>query len=285
MSISTKYDRDSIIKDLQMEISPLRLQLEPLLLQAYKSDDEAITLYTEFTQYGLAVAVMESMNGVTDGENIFRGNTSRARKLNESQQFLLVMKKLKLDVPFIDLTKHFGVSESTQSPYFETMKKNFHASFTDIRNPVMIIDTYPIYIHKTGNLNLRCQTYNPYYAKNVLKGIVGIAPARDLPVTFITNSGCIVFVLLCSVAVESKFCTYQREQSEVVRLEYVKDAWNVYYFSRKVDGEKLNSFNGIDNGYAKDAWNVYYMDRTVNGAKANLFEWLSDDYGKEIVLD
>ncbi|CAF4481845.1 unnamed protein product, partial [Didymodactylos carnosus] len=118
MSISTKYDRDSIIKDLQMEISPLRLQLEPLLLQAYKSDDEAITLYTEFTQYGLAVAVMESMNGVTDGENIFRGNTSRARKLNESQQFLLVMKKLKLDVPFIDLTKHFGVSESTQSPYF-----------------------------------------------------------------------------------------------------------------------------------------------------------------------
>ncbi|CAF1274542.1 unnamed protein product [Didymodactylos carnosus] len=140
MSISTKDNRDNIIKDLQMEILPLRLQLEPPSLEAYKSDDEAITLYTGFTPYGLvAAAVMEPMNGITDGENIFRDNTLRARKLNESKQFLLVMKKLKLDVPFLDLTKHL-VND----------KEKFHASFTDIRNPVMIIDAYPIYIQKPG---------------------------------------------------------------------------------------------------------------------------------------
>jgi len=62
---------------------------------------------------------------------------------------------------------------------------------------------------------------------------------------------------------------------------YTKDAFNVYFMGRKVDGASAMTFQVLSNGYAKDAFNIYYMGNKVNGASAMTFQVLTNGYAKD----
>ena len=62
---------------------------------------------------------------------------------------------------------------------------------------------------------------------------------------------------------------------------YVKDAFNVYFMGKKIEGARPHSFEIIEDGYAKDPWNVYYMGQKIKDATPTSFIYLGDGYGKD----
>ena len=45
---------------------------------------------------------------------------------------------------------------------------------------------------------------------------------------------------------------------------YAKDAFNVFYYGKKVDGASASTFKYTGDGYAQDAFNAYYRGRKLD---------------------
>lgn len=67
------------------------------------------------------------------------------------------------------------------------VRQNLHPSFHNFPNCALVIDSFPIYIPRPRNLTAQSITYNEYYGGNVLKGLIGIAPTVDFPITFFSQ--------------------------------------------------------------------------------------------------
>lgn len=46
-------------------------------------------------------------------------------------------------------------------------------------------------------------------------------------------------------------------------VNYGKDAFDVYYMGKKVNGASSSSFRVLKDGYAEDAFDTYYRGRVV----------------------
>jgi len=62
---------------------------------------------------------------------------------------------------------------------------------------------------------------------------------------------------------------------------YGKDSDSVYYFSDKVIGADVLTFNFLGDGYAKDKNNVYYGSSTILNSDKQSFIFLGDGYAKD----
>ena len=118
--------------------------------------------------------------------------------LNRFQEFVMVLKKLHLNVPFQDLAYQFELSLSSVSRLFmswiiamdlrlshfihwpdreqlwKTMPRCFQRTFG--RKVTVIIDCLEVLINKPTNLLARAQTFSSYKHHNTIKVLIGITP-------------------------------------------------------------------------------------------------------------
>ena len=119
-------------------------------------------------------------------------------QLSKFQEFILVLMKLRLNVPLQDLAYHFGISLSTVSRIFahwllvldtrlaplihwperedlwRTMPQCFLYSFG--KKVTVIIDCFEVFIDRPTNLLARAQTFSNYKHHNTAKVLIGITP-------------------------------------------------------------------------------------------------------------
>ena len=124
--------------------------------------------------------------------------TRRTKTLSLFQEFVMVLIKLRLNVPNLDLAYRFEVSLSTVSRVFKawwevldvrlspliswpereelwrTMPRCLQYSFG--KATTIIIDCFEIYIDRPLNLLARAQTYSHYKSHNTVKVLIGITP-------------------------------------------------------------------------------------------------------------
>ena len=118
--------------------------------------------------------------------------------LNRFREFVMVLTKLRLNVPFQDLAYRFVLSLSSVSRIFtswiiamdlrlscfihwldreqlwKTMPMCFHYTFG--RKVTVIMDCFKVFINKPTNLLARAQTFSSYKHHNTIKVLIGITP-------------------------------------------------------------------------------------------------------------
>ena len=118
--------------------------------------------------------------------------------LSKFQEFIMVLMKLRLNMPHQDLAYRFNVSRSLVSRAFsswmltmdirfstliiwpsrenlhETMPKCFFDAFG--LKATVIIDCYEVFIDRPTNLLARAQTFSSYKHHNTAKVLIGITP-------------------------------------------------------------------------------------------------------------
>ena len=134
--------------------------------------------------------------------------TRRCLTLTLFQEFILVLMKLRLDVPFQDLAYRFNISLSTVTRIFlacmivmdirlsplinwpehedlwRTMPKCFQYSFG--KKTTVIIDCFEVFIERPSNLLTRAQTFSNYKHHNTVKVFLGITPQGTI--SFVSNA-------------------------------------------------------------------------------------------------
>ena len=135
-------------------------------------------------------------------------STRRSPSLSLCQEFIMVLMKLRLNVPLQDLAYIFDISLSTVSTIFlawmtvmdirlspliswqerenlwRTMPKCFQYSFG--KKTTVIIDCFEVFIEKPSNLLARAQTYSNYKSHNTIKVLIGISPQGTI--TFVSQA-------------------------------------------------------------------------------------------------
>ena len=122
--------------------------------------------------------------------------------LSKFQEFILMLMKLKLNMPMQDLAYCFGISLSIVLRIFlawmvvlsvrlallirwlegedlwRTMPQCFQAVFGN--KTTVIIDCFEMFISKPSNVMARAQTFSTYRNQNTVKILVGITPQGSI---------------------------------------------------------------------------------------------------------
>jgi len=131
----------------------------------------------------------------------------KSKTLSQFQILVMVLMKLRNNVPFQDLAYRFSISLSTVSRLFSswipimalrlspliywpdrdqlwaTMPKCFEYSFG---KRTVIIDCFEVFIERPTNLLARAQTYSSYKCHNTIRVLIGITPQGTI--CFISNA-------------------------------------------------------------------------------------------------
>lgn len=160
-----------------------------------KTDNSKVLLYTTLPDdetFSLIVNLVERFK-------ISYHQNWNVKLMPLSDQILLTLMKLKLNLPHLDLATRFNCSKSTVTNIFQTMVEVFHIilfqgcmeknvpsrqknqkdlpkCFNNFQNCRMVLDCTEIGVAKSENLSENCLTYSNYKGRNTLKGLVGIAP-------------------------------------------------------------------------------------------------------------
>ena len=156
---------------------------------ALQDDDNMVSFYTGLQSFTVLDTVFRFVS------NTIPENTRAI--LNNFQQFLLLLMKLRLGLPDKDLAYRFGVSQSTVSrvvnrwidilfvrlqplikwpnreEILATMPSEFKLNF---RRCVVIIDCFEVFCERPSNLMARSQTWSNYKHHNTVKFLIGITP-------------------------------------------------------------------------------------------------------------
>ena len=158
----------------------------------FKSDDR-VRFYTGLPSYEVLMAVFE---------HVVPRVTRRTQSLDRFQEFVMVLMKLRLNVPFQDLAYRFTTSVSTVSRIFSawmvvmdaklfplvywpereqlwhTMPMCFQYAFG--KKVTVIIDCFEVFIERPTNLLARAQTFSSYKHHNTIKILIGITPQGNI---------------------------------------------------------------------------------------------------------
>ena len=162
---------------------------QPFTEDYFKDSDDKTRFYTGLPDFHLLTRTFEFVSPYV---------TRRTKTLSLFQEFVMVLIKLRLNVPILDLAYRFEVSLSTVSRVFKawmevldvrlspliswpereelwrTMPRCFQYSFG--KATTIIIDCFEIYIDRPSNLLARAQTYSHYKSHNTVKVLIGITP-------------------------------------------------------------------------------------------------------------
>ena len=151
--------------------------------------DEKIRFYTGLPSWEILMVAFE---------HVATYITRRTQSLNRFQEFVMVLIKLRLNVPFQDLAYRFVLSISTVSRIFSswmvvmdarlsplvswpdrerlwrTMPMSFQYAFG--KQVTVIIDCFEVFIERPTNLLARAQTFSNYKHHNTIKILIGITP-------------------------------------------------------------------------------------------------------------
>ena len=156
-------------------------------------DDDKVAFYTGLP----TLKLLDALYGHT-APHI----TRRSLTLTNYQELVMVLMKLRLDIPYRHLAYRFGVSISTVSRIFsswlttmeirlspliywpereelwQTMPQCFQYSFG--KKTTVIIDCFEVFIEKPTNLLARAQTFSSYKHHNTVKVLIGITPQGSI---------------------------------------------------------------------------------------------------------
>ena len=155
----------------------------------FRNSDDKVLFYTGLPSYEILNFVFELVSPSV---------SRRSQSLSPFQELVLVLIKLRLDVPFQDLAYRFNISVPTVSQTFHswlmiadirlspfvhwpdreslirTMPQCFKFSFGT--KTTVIIDCFEILIEKTTNLLATAQTFSSFNHHNTIKVLIGITP-------------------------------------------------------------------------------------------------------------
>ena len=165
----------------------------------YFSADDKVRFYTGLPSYKVLIA---TLNHVAPHVN------RRTKSLDLFQEFVMVLMKLRLNVPFQDLAYRFMVSVSTVSRIFsswictmdyrlcklvhwperqnlwKTMPLCFKYAFGN--KVTVVIDCFKVFIEKPTNFLARAQTFSTYKHHNTIKVLIGVTPQGT--VSFVSDA-------------------------------------------------------------------------------------------------
>ncbi|XP_044170771.1 uncharacterized protein LOC122954947 [Acropora millepora] len=162
----------------------------------FREDNGKVSFYTGLPTYEVLEATFNHVSPFVK---------RRTQSLTLFQEMVMVLMKLRLNVPRQDLAYRFGISQSTASRTFahrllimdvclsplirwpereelwETMPQCFKFSFGN--KTTVIIDCFDVFCVKPTNPLVKAQTFSSYKHHNTVKVLI-----------FITHQGCISFV-------------------------------------------------------------------------------------------
>ena len=171
--------------------SKLELHLPPFCEESLK-DDSIVSFYTGLPNLKVLRAIFNHVCITLPGER------SAQCKLTKFQEFMVVMLKLRINPPLVDLSYRFNVSPSTVSrillkwimqmdirlkgliiwPERENLQKTmpncFRLSFG--KKVAIVIDCFEIILERPSNLKARSSTWSNYKHRNTAKVLLGIVP-------------------------------------------------------------------------------------------------------------
>ena len=176
-------------KVLKEDNAKLLIKIDVLTLSedAFAHDDEKVKFYTGLPNYGTLKRVV----------TLVSHQIEKRSKLSTFQQILLILMKLRLDLPQQDLAYRFGISQSAVSKLFNAwiciMAKRLECFIiwpnkleltTSLPNVfrkfyekcTCIIDCTEIFIERPSNLLTRAQTWSNYKQHNTIKVLIAITP-------------------------------------------------------------------------------------------------------------
>ncbi|XP_065902324.1 uncharacterized protein [Dysidea avara] len=168
--------------------SKLELHLPPFCEESLK-DDSIVSFYIGLPNLKVLKAIFNHVCITLPGER------SAQCKLRTFQEFMVVMLKLRINPPFVDLSYQFNVSPSTVSRILlkwitqmdirlkgliiwpereKTMPNCFRLSFG--KKVAIVIDCFEIFLKRPSNLKARSSTWSNYKHRNTAKVLLGIVP-------------------------------------------------------------------------------------------------------------
>ena len=155
----------------------------------FRNSDDKVLFYTGLPSYEILNFVFELVSQFAP---------RRSQTLSPFQEYIMVLIKLRLDVPYQYLAYRFNISVPTVSRTFHSwlttmdirlspfihwpdreslirsMPQCFKFSFGT--KTTVIIDCFEIFIDKPTNLLARAQTFSSYKHHNTIKVLIGITP-------------------------------------------------------------------------------------------------------------
>jgi len=162
-------------------------------------DDDKVRFYTGLVSFQVLLCLYE---------HVIPYVSRKSKTLSYFQILVMILMKLRINVPFQDLAYRFSISKSTVSRLFSswipimairlrpliywperdqlwaTMPKCFEYSFG--KKTTVIIDCFEVFIERPTNLLARAQTYSSYKSHNTIKVLIGITPQGTI--CFISNA-------------------------------------------------------------------------------------------------
>lgn len=113
LSMHQICDMEVCIQNMTSELADLKQDLVQVELYeaSFKENEEKTRFYTGLPSFFIVMKVFELCS-----PHIFSGCSNR---LSKFQEFILVLMRLRLNIPFQDLAYRFGISRSTVSRVFD----------------------------------------------------------------------------------------------------------------------------------------------------------------------
>ncbi|CAH3172741.1 unnamed protein product, partial [Porites lobata] len=122
--------------------------------------DEKVRLYRGLPSYEVLLVIFE---------HVAPDVTRCTQSLDRFQEFVLVLMKLRLNVPLQHLAYRFNISLTTASRIFSSWMYAFRKKVT------VVIDCFELFIECPSNLLARAQTFSSYKHHNTIKILIGIS--------------------------------------------------------------------------------------------------------------
>ena len=213
----------SRIKTLQLNIIKSKEHSKPFSFKFIKKDSK-LNFYTGITSFELFDALFNLLKPHFPKMNYWQGSrklirykskvrsaykkTTRPRKLEPKDEFLLTLMRIRLGILNEDLADRFGIAPSTCSSIFKTwirflsdtlgkalvqwlpkesimenMPKAFKkAGYGNVR---VVIDCSEVFIERSKSLKTQAETWSDYKSHNTVKFLVGISPTGFI--TFLSS--------------------------------------------------------------------------------------------------
>ena len=184
---------DTELKDSECQTTELEYMFQKSTYRVpdkeFFDSDEKVRFYTGLPSLEVLMVVFDHV-----ASHVKR----QTQSLDRFQEFIIVLMKLRLNVPLQDLAYRFVVSISTISRIFfhwivvmdkrlfpfvywpdrhqlwKTMPQCFQYAFG--RKTTVVIDCFEVFIERPSNLLARAQTFSSYKHHNTIKILVGITP-------------------------------------------------------------------------------------------------------------
>ncbi|XP_022305945.2 uncharacterized protein LOC111112617 [Crassostrea virginica] len=184
------------VEDLQREIESLKLRKQPFTISNIMQDTDKMLLYTSFPSemFNVLVALLERMGPF----NYYNGWTVQG--FSTSDQLLMTLMKLRLNLRDLDLAERFDTSKSTVSNIFNTYIAALHEilfegvmktvgipsqlkckgsmpkSFEEFSSARIAMDATEITQDVPSNMNSQSLSYSNYKSRHTVKSVTCVAP-------------------------------------------------------------------------------------------------------------